>query len=447
MSIVPHFGVSDKLPTGEDMVTVITDYAQQLARYLPDARLRRVLSKALCGILTHRSPVIARMASVCSTPSDEPEAPAKQLRRFFANKRVTTRDLWKGIYQHTRSLVDVEQPTVVSVVIDGVNLEKPYARKMPGLSTIKKFSAANRYHDAQHKTELTRGFPALATVALVQGLPALTFAHLFSYVDDRFRSVKREMRRAILTTKVVLCGYRVRFLGDREFDDDHVLLWMADGGNQFLVRAYHHRVIEAYDEATATWRRTSMQECAETLSLPARFSATFTHARKKRTALVRLGYCRIRIVSANNFACWFIVAPASLFKKPLWLLTNVALPDLDAAVSLWWQYRDRPKVEDLFRLLQERGLDIEDIRLRAQDRIEKLMAVVWSAAQFLWQLSLTASTAMQRWLRRLGGQEDKARGSDGLYLLLYGLSVALLEYFVCLLRQYCEKTWLDANPP
>lgn len=463
MSIVTHCAVSGKLPTGKDVMVLLTEYAQQIARNLPDERLRRVLVKALCGIITHRSPVIARMVSVSSTPSNEPEGPAKQVRRFFANARVTTQCLWKGLYQRTRTSVDAERPTVVPAVIDSLNLEKPYARKMPGLSTIRKPMPPNRRHKAtqEHNNgrkqgrkdrrkqdhDLTKGFPALAVVALTRGLPALTFGHLFSYVDDHFTSVKREIRRAILTTSAVLAGYTVRFIADREFDDDQVLLWMAQRGNQFLVRAYHHRVIDAYDEATKTWRRTSLQECSETLSLLARFTATFTHARKKRTSLVRLGACRIRIPSANNLECWLIVGHALIFKKPLWLLTNVPLPDLDTAVALWWQYRDRPDVEDLFRLLQERGLDIEDIRLRAQDRIEKLVAVVWAAAQFLWQLSLTAPPVVQRWLRRLGGKEAESRGSDRLYLLLYGLSALLLEYLVLLLRQHCEKAWLVSNAP
>lgn len=304
---------------------------------------------------------------------------------------------------------------------------------------------ANRKDGRKQDQELTKGFPALAVVALTRGLPTLTFGHVVSYVDDHFKSVKRESRRAVLTTNTVLAGDTVRFIADWEFDDDQVFLWMAQRSTQFLVRAYRHRVIDVYDEATQTWRRTFMQGCSETLPLPALFTATFTHVCKKRSSSVRLGYCRLRIPSANNLGCWLMVGHALIVKKPLWLLSNVPIPNLDTAVALWWQYRDRPEVEDLFRFLQEHGLDIEDIRLRAQDRIEKLVAVVWAAAQFLWHVSLAAPVT-QRWLRRLGGKEAKDRGSDGLYLLLYSLSVRLLEHLVPLLRQHCEKTWLFSNP-
>ena len=173
-----------------------------------------------------------------------------------------------------------------------------------------------------------------------------------------------------------------------------------------------------------------MQECAETLPLPAVFHATFTYARKHWDATIRLGYCRIRLPTAHHLECWLLVGHANIFRKPLWLLTTVPVLDLDAAIALWWQFRTHPPIEHLFRLLQERGLDIEDIRLRTQERIEKLVAVVWAAAQSLWQLSLSFAPAARRWLRRLGGGADDKRGSNGLYLLLYGLFALLVADFV-----------------
>jgi hypothetical protein len=184
VSIVTHPGALDKLPTEEEMQCVIRDYVEQVGHILPDVRLRRVLEKAVVGIITHRSPLIARMASVAPSGSEQPDAPAKQLYRFFSNLRISVQILWQGLYATTRALVARAHPTVVPVVIDGVNFEKPYARKMPGLSTIHKDAAPNR----QHTQKLTRGFPALACVTFVDGVPALTFAHLFSYTTSAFVS-------------------------------------------------------------------------------------------------------------------------------------------------------------------------------------------------------------------------------------------------------------------
>jgi len=448
------------MPTGKAMRAQITAYVQMIDGGLPDARLRRVLALALEGVLTSCSPVIARMASLVpsSVPSAAAQAVAKCFYRFFDNTRISRHDIWRGLHAHTRMLVNDAHLSVVPVVIDGLNLEKPCARTMPGLSTIQKAAIPNRRRSrvdrtrqdspARRKrdTELTRGFPTLACVALTKTVPALCFAHLFSYVTT-FVSINREILRAIRTTRVVLTGHLIRFIADREFDDDQRLVWMAQGGNQFLVRAYHERIIEVYDPQTQTWRRSSLQEYADTLSLPAQFHATFSHARKERHSLVRLGYGRIRLVTANGLQCWLIVAHAMIFRKPMWLLTDAPIAALDDAVALWQQYRNRPRIEDLFRLLQERGFDIEDMRLRSMARLERLMAVVWAAAQFLWHLSLTLPEEAQEWLRRLGGKLPQKRATNGLYLLLYGLSALLTEYLVRLLRANYRKATLRAMSP
>jgi hypothetical protein len=274
----------------------------------------------------------------------------------------------------------------------------------------------------------------------------LTFAHLFSYTTSAFVSINREVLRAILTTRLVLHGYIVRFIGDKGFEDEETIAEMARHDNQFLVRAYHHRTIEVWDASANTWRRSSLQEYADTLPLQTHFTANFTHARKIRTATVRLGYGRIRFPKPYNLPCWLIVAHASLFKKPLWLLTNAPIECLDDAIALWWQYRDRPHIEDLFRVLQERGLDIEDMRLRQQERLEKLMAVVWLAAYILWRLRLTLPQPVQSWLRRLGGLLAQSRTRSGVYLLLYDLGVLLIEYFVQRLRHELEQNTLPMEP-
>jgi len=443
------------------MRALIADYARTIDVALPDTRLRRVLETALVGIVTSCSPVVARMASLVpsNAPSAAAEAVAKCFYRFFANTHIGRHDIWMGLHAHTRTLVDAAHLSVVPVVIDGLNLEKPYARTMPGLSTIHKSAIPNRRRSRvdqarqaspgrrKRDTELTRGFPTLACVALTKTLPALCFGHLFSYVTD-FVSINREILRAIRSTRVVLAGYVIRFIADREFDDDQRLSWMAQGSHQFLVRAYHQRNIEVDDAQTQTWRRSSLQEYADTLSLPAQFHATFSHARKKRDSLVRLGYGRIRVQTANGWLeCCLIVAHAMIFRKPLWLFTNAPIATLDDAIALWWQYRDRPRIEDLFRLLQERGFDIEDMRLRTMARLERLMAVVWAAAQFLWHLSLTLPDEAQQWLRRLGGKLQRQRGTNGLYLLLYGLSALLTAYLVSQLRTNYRKATLTSSPP
>ena len=252
------------------MQRVISASVQQVGHTLPDIRLRRVLEKAVLGIIAHRSPLISRMASVTPTGSEQPDAPLKQLyHRFFSNQRVSGQTLWQSLYATPRALVASAQPAVVPVIINGVNLEKPYARKMPRLSTIRKDAAPNR----RHTEKLPRGFPALACVPFVGRVPALAFAHLFSYTSSAFVSVNSEVLQAILTARLVLHGHVVRFIGDKGLDDDQTIACMARHGQQFLVRAYYHRTIEVRDASTQAWRRSSLQDCADTLPLQTHFFA------------------------------------------------------------------------------------------------------------------------------------------------------------------------------
>ncbi len=101
----------------------------------------------------------------------------------------------------------------------------------------------------------------------------------------------------------------------------------------------------------------------------------------------------------------------------------------------------------ILRLLQERGFDIEDMRLRGLARLERLSALVWAAAQFLWRLGLTLPDEAQEWLRRLGGKMHRQRGTNGLYLLLYGLSTLLTAYAVGQLRISYRKALPRGSPP
>jgi hypothetical protein len=48
-------------------------------------------------------------------------------------------------------------------------------------------------------------------------------------------------------------------------------------------------------------------------------------------------------------------------------------------------------------------------------------------------------SSVQTWLRRLGGTLDQSRSRSGVYLLLYGIGVLMIEYFVHHLRRLYEQ--------
>jgi len=84
----------------------------------------------------------------------------------------------------------------------------------------------------------------------------------------------------------------------------------------------------------------------------------------------------------------------------------------------------------VFILLRERGFHCDEMRLGAQDRLGRLMAVVWAAARFLWPLSLTLPQEAWRWLRRLGGKTNEPWCDCPLCLFPYDLAALLRAYVV-----------------
>lgn len=129
--------VLDKLPLPEleqSLATLLTP----LVQLLPDRRLQRVVPLAVRGILASETPVITAMAQSVARTECDPWPAAKRIYRLLDNPRVPPRVLTKGLYHLARATVAQEQPSYLVVAVDPVNFEKPYTRKLHGVSTVRK---------------------------------------------------------------------------------------------------------------------------------------------------------------------------------------------------------------------------------------------------------------------------------------------------------------------
>ena len=98
-----------KLPIGKLMETIDV-YVQPLIRLLPDKRLGAVVEIIILGILGSETPVITEMARTNSKAKGESWPIAKRIYRFMSNKGVKTADVYKGLYQIGRQVVERENP-------------------------------------------------------------------------------------------------------------------------------------------------------------------------------------------------------------------------------------------------------------------------------------------------------------------------------------------------
>ena len=113
-----------------------------------EKRLQRIVSLAVRCILTNQTPVIAAMAQSVSRQEAECWAAAKRMYRFLENERFNHHHLFKGLYEVTRR-------TYLVVALDPVNFEKPYAKKLEGVSTVHKSTPPN----LEGQARLAHGYP------------------------------------------------------------------------------------------------------------------------------------------------------------------------------------------------------------------------------------------------------------------------------------------------
>lgn len=405
--------VIGKLPAAE-LDNSLTTFLDPLLARMPDQRLRRVIPRAIRGILGSESPVITKMAQTVARTENGVWVGAKQFYRLLANKRLAHHDFAAGLYEMSRASVDQEQPAYAVVALDPVNFEKPYTRQLEGVSTVYKSTPPDRNGQAR----LTTGYPAITASVVNTKIPAVTYANWFSYTLD-FVSENREIMTAIEQSRTVLAGYRRRFVADAGLDDQKIFAALAQ--DEFVIRASHlERLVEVYNDRLDRWETEALGDLVDVILFSHTFRVTFTHARKTRRATLNIGWLPIRLPKTRQ-PLWLFVAYEAALARTLVLLTNVPLTSADVARSVYEDWRLRARIEHGYRFDQEQGLDVEDMRLQTLERMKRLFFLVLTAAQFVFYLIDTWPPRAVDWIRKLGGKLGLANDLDGPYLVLRGL--------------------------
>jgi hypothetical protein len=333
---------------------------------------------------------------------------------------VPPRLLTKGLYQRARATVAQEHPEYLVVAIDPVNFEKPYTQALEGISTIRKSTPPDRWG----KARLAQGYPAITATIVNTRVPATSYANWFSY-RSAFRSENWEIKRALRMTRAVFPGHRLRFVGDAGLDDQKIFAWVAQVHGEFVIRASHlERIVEVYNPRRDRWEREHLQDLVDTVPFAATWEVTFTHAGTTRLAAVRVGWLHIRLPETQQ-AVWVVVAEEYAAEdqvvRTLVLLTNVPVTEEADAQAVYADWRLRGRIEHGYRLAQEQGLDVEDMRVQTLARMRRLFVLVLVAMQVVFYIMTRWPPQAVQWLRKLGGKLEMPMDRDGPYILLRGL--------------------------
>lgn len=412
---IPLNEILAKMPV-EEMEQTLNEFLAPLRDLLPEERLRQVVPEAIRGILAQETPVIAAMAQ--STPRQERScyAAAKRIYRFVWNKRFSHHQLFKGLYRLAQRTVAEANPDYLVVALDPVNFEKPYTKKLEGVSTVHKSTPP----DLKGEARLAHGYPAMTATVVNTAVPAISYANWFSYQTGDFLSENREIQRSIRTTRWVFPGRKLRFVMDSGGDDQKNFAFLAS--DEFIITAKHmDRLVEVYNPRLDCWETEHLQDLVDCVPWQVSYQVAFRHAGRTRLATLNMGWFLVRLPETHQ-QLWVLVAEDDLHPNTLTLLTNIPLLNVTIAQQVYADWRLRGRIEHGYRFDQEQGLDVEDLRVHTLERMRRIFALVLAAAQFVFFLAKCWPPKAVLWLRKLGGKFGLKTDRDGPYILLRGLS-------------------------
>ncbi len=396
-------------------------YLEPLLKEIPDKRLRVVGVLMVLGILAGQSPVITQMARGVRDGSQYVMDMARRLYRFIWNRRLSAADLQRGLYGIGQQTVARYEPVALVVALDPVNFEKPYTHDLEGVSTVYKSSPPDR----QGKGRLARGYPALTACVVNLPEPVLTYAQWFSYTRE-FLSENAELQAAVSTTRQLYPEHDLCFVGDSGLDDQKLFDYIRGKNSTFIIRVGHdERLVDVDNERLHCLERERLADLIATMPPMLKLEASFTHARQTRTVHVALGWLKL-FLPDDERPLWLLAVHDPDLDRDFGLLTNRPLLNADDAQSAFVTWRYRPHIEHTYRLDQEAGLDVEDLRVQTLEHMRRVFFMVLTAAAFLYHLDHTWPPEALHWLRSLGGKLGTLADLDGFYLLLAGIRAVLV---------------------
>ena len=411
----------DKLPVAE-LTTALDLFLEPVLTQLQEKRLQAVGKLAVQGVLGGQSPLATQMARGVTREDETVWPTAKRLYRFIWNPRFTHRALLKGLYGIAQRSVTEHAPSHLVVALDPVNFEKPYTKKLEGVSTVMKSTPPP---PKGQKKRLTPGYPAMTATVVNLPEPVVSYASWFSYRTADFISENREIYRSIRITRTLFPEHKLRFVGDAGLDDQKIFRQVDLVEAEFVIRATHNRCVEVYNDRLDRWEEELLDDLTSTVPLPLQLRAKFTHARKVRVTNVALGWLKIRLPTTQQ-VLWALVAHDPDYDRELVLLTNVPIHTAADAKVVYSEWRYRPQIEHTYRFDQEDGLDVEDMRVQTLERMRRIFVMVLLAALFVYHIAHVWPQRMVLWLRHLGGKLGLSQDLDGPYVLLAGIGAVFL---------------------
>ena len=317
---------------------------------------------------------------------------AVKFERWLGNKNVTVARLIQTEQARLRHIVRERHVLAIQDTTE-LNYAK-HAGRVYGLGTVGNgedvgfFMHPMRVLDAD--TEACLGSAAIHIENRLKGASA-NYQSLPIEEKESYRWISTAE-----TSKEVLCEARcVTFLGDRENDIYEFIDRIPDEKTHMIIRARHDRRLA---EADKLFSHLDKQEAMGKMTIQVPRELRRNRAAREATLLLKWSEvvikksksCRdagasktvkLRVVEAKELAC----LPGQ--KAVHWvLLTTHAVNDVEEAKQIILWYRKRWHVEQVFRTMKKKGLDIESSQVASAENLMKLAVMALCAAIQILQM-------------------------------------------------------------
>lgn len=350
----------------------------------------------------------------------------------------------------TRRLAGADE---VWVALDTSDLRKPHAAEMEALMEVR---------DLEGRP--VSGYRVLNALGITPGARGLLYHHLFSSMEEGFKSESHEYRQAVISVGAALVREGIEadvtWLLDRAFDDRAFwgVVWEQE---QHLVSRLQHldRWIRAPDKV-GRFQKTKVERYGFRLPQMARvetqLGVRLGKQRKAKeqtvTVLLYAGPMKVEYQVGRETEqepqtklVWLMRAQVLGSSNRLWLMTDHAIQSAEDARRVFQMYRMRWAVEDAFRFIKQ-SLGWEEVQVLALEAIRFLVALAAVAAAFLFEWGATLEWAGVQLLARLGGWIPRKNAKPGKIILSRGLR-RLIDLLAtrAILKEYLDHH--DALPP
>ena len=212
----------------------------------------------------------------------------------------------------------------------------------------------------------------------------------------------------------------VTWLLDSGFDDVAVWRTIWEQHEHVVSRISHTERKVAFQDRQGQWHEGDIAQARAHVRRLAQVEPRMEVKRgkqvrpKKQPVKVNLLACPLRVTSQTNVRrqgqgrqvthdVWLVeVRVLGVDWEPWLLLTDWPVQDAQSAVRIFTMYRQRWSVEDSFKFLKT-CLGWEDVQVLDWQGIRTLVALVWVAAGFLFDLGVTFDWVEVQLLAKLGG--------------------------------------------